>query len=81
MIVCTFDTVIVFSMLYIISTTIDYAKVMLSIYATLSSHLLAVRKGERAAAHMQGTVLTLARLKTVPTIQELVSLQCQCVNE
>ena len=54
---------------------------MLSIYATLSSHLLTVRKGERAAAHMQGTVLTLARLKTVPTIQELVSLQCQCVNE
>ena len=35
---------------------------MLSIYAKLSSHLLAVRKRERAAAHEQGTVFTLARL-------------------
>ena len=34
---------------------------MLSIYAKQSNRLLAVRK--RAAAHMQGTVFTLARLK------------------
>ena len=45
---------------------------MLSMYATLSSQLLAVR--EREAVNMQGTVLTIARLKIVPSYhQELVS--------
>ena len=37
---------LVFSMVYIISTTIDYASVMLSIYAKLSSHLLALQGSE-----------------------------------
>ena len=41
-----FHTVYFFSMVYIISTTIDYASVMLSIYAKLSSHLLAVQGSE-----------------------------------
>ena len=45
---------------------------MLSIYATLSSCLLAVRESEREAVNMQGTVFALARLKIVPSI-ELVS--------
>ena len=47
---------------------------MLSIYAKLSSHLLAV-KGERVEVNTQGAVLTLARfLKKVSSYhQELIS--------
>ena len=48
---------------------------MLSIYATLSSHLLTVC--ERVAVNMQGTVFTLARLKIVLTIKNLYHIQCQ----
>ena len=48
---------------------------MLSIFARLSSRLLAVREREGTAAHMQGTVFTLARLKIVPTIN-LYHIQC-----
>ena len=44
---------------------------MLSKYAKLSSHLLDVQKRERAAAHMQGTVFTIARWKIVTTITNL----------
>ena len=58
-----------------------YASVMLSIYAELLSRLLAVLTRERAAAHMQGTALTLARLKIVSTIKNLYHIQCQCVGE
>ena len=58
-----------------------YASVMLSIYAKLSSCLLGVRKRERAAAHMQGTVFTFARFKIVPTIKNLYRIHCQCVDE
>ena len=47
---------------------------MLSIYAKLSSQVLVFR--ERAAANMQGTVFTLARLKMVPTIKNLI---CRCL--
>ena len=36
---------------------------------------------ERAAAQMQGTVFTLARLKIVPTIKKFYHIQCQCVDE
>ena len=36
---------------------------------------------EGAAAHMQGTVPTLVRLKIVPTIKNLYHTQCQCVDE
>ena len=53
---------------------------MLSIYAKLSSHLIAVcerereRGREREAVNMQGTVFTIARLKIVPSHHhELVS--------
>ena len=47
---------------------------MLSIYAELSSHVLAIR--ERAAVNMQGTVFTLARLKIVSTMKNLI---CRCL--
>ena len=53
---------------------------MLPIYAKLSSRLLAVER-ERAAAHMQGTGFTLARMKIVTTIKNLYHIQCQCVDE
>ena len=43
--------------------------------------LLAVRKKEKATAHMQGTVFTSARLKIVPTIMNLYHIQCQCVDK
>ena len=43
---------------------------MLSIYAKLSSHILAIQR-EREAVNMQGTVFTLARLKIVLTIKNL----------
>ena len=43
---------------------------MLSVYATLSSHLLGLR--ERVAVNMQGTVFTLARLKIVPSYHQKV---------
>ncbi len=67
-----FDTV--FSMLYIISTTINYMHQLCFIYAKRFSHLLAVRERERVAVKMQGTVFTLARLEIVHCYhQELVS--------
>ncbi len=50
---------------------------MFSTYAKLSSRLLAVRKREREATHMQETVFTSARLKIVPTIKNLYRIQCQ----
>ena len=62
MIVFTFNTSIV-GMLYIINKVLT-ASVILSIYAKLSSCLLADRKSS-VVAHMQGTMLTLARLKIV----------------
>ena len=47
---------------------------MLSIYAKLTSRLLAVRERERESVNMQGTVFTLARLKILPIYHhELVS--------
>ena len=51
---------------------------MLSIYAKLSSHVLAIqeRERERAAVNKQGTVFTLARLKIFPTIKNLI---CKCL--
>ena len=63
---------LLFSVCCIISKTIDYASVMLSVYAT---HLLAVlSERERVAVNMQGTVFTLVRLKIVPSyLQELLS--------
>ena len=49
---------------------------MLPIYAKLSSHVLAIQeRREREAVNMIGTVLTLARLKVVPTIKNLI---CRC---
>ena len=77
-IVCTFDTDIVFSMLCTINVTIDYMHqlVMLSIYPKLSIHLLTVQEGERVreAVNEQVTMFTLPRLKIVPRYdQELVS--------
>ena len=55
---------------------------MLSIYAQLSSHVLAIlREREREAVNMQGTVLPLAKLKIVPTIKNLYHIQCQYVDE
>ena len=53
---------------------------LLSIYANLSSRLLTVER-ERAAAHMQGTVFTLARLKIVHNIKNLYHYHYQCVDE
>ena len=46
------------------------AQAMLSIYAKLSSHILAI--GVRAPVNMQGTVFTLARLKIIPTIKNWI---------
>ena len=48
---------------------------MFSMYAKakLSICILTVR--ERAAAYMQGTVFTLARLKIVPTIKNLYHIE------
>ena len=58
---------------------------LLSKYAKLSSLstrcLLAAQKRERAATHMQGTVLTITRLKIIPTIKYLYHIQRQCVDE
>ena len=53
---------------------ISYA---LYIYAKLSSGLLR----EREAAHMKGTVFTLAKLKIVSIIRSMYHIQCQCVDE
>ena len=53
---------------------------MLPIYAKLSSCLLAVER-ERAAAYMQGTGFTLARMKIITPIKNLYHIQCQCVDE
>ena len=36
---------------------------------------------EKAAAHMQGTVFTLARQKIILTIKKLYHIQCQSVDE
>ena len=52
---------------------------MLSIYAKLSSP--SNRCPKERAAHMQGTVFTSARLKIVPTINNLYHIQCQRVDE
>ena len=65
-------------MFYIINKILTTC-VMLSVYAKLPSLILVVQK--RVAAHMQGTVFTLARLKIVPTIKNLSHIQCQCVDE
>ena len=46
---------------------------MFSIYTTLSSLSIAVRKRERATSRIQGTGFNSARLKIVRTIQEHVS--------
>ena len=66
--VCTLTLFIVF--FYIINKVLSTCIVMLSIYAKLSSHLLALER-ERATSHMQGSVLTLVRLKIVPTIKNM----------
>ena len=34
---------------------------------------------ERVSVNMQGTVLILARLKIVPTIKNLIHIQCQSI--
>ena len=68
---------IVFSLHYIISTTIDYMHQLCSLYAKLPSHLLTVRERGRVGVNVQGTVFTLARLKIVPTIKNLYHIQCQ----
>ncbi len=47
---------------------------MLSVYAKLFSYILTVRV--RVAVNMQETVLTIARLKIVPTIKNLI---CSCL--
>ena len=44
---------------------------MLSVYAKLPSYVLCYLR-ERAAVNRQGTVFTLARLKTVPTIKNTI---------
>ena len=49
---------------------------MLSIYPAV--YLLSKRK--RAAAHMQGTVFTIARSKIVPAVKNLYHIQCQIVD-
>ena len=46
---------------------------------SLSTHC--PKERERAAAHMQGTVFTLARSKIVSTIKNLYHIQCQCVDK
>ena len=51
------------------------ASVMLSIYAQLSSHVVAIER-DRAAVNMQRTVFTLAGLKIVPTIKNVI---CRCL--
>ena len=71
MIICTFDPVYCFQHALYHKQSIDYASVMLSIYATLSSHLLlAVQKREREDPHMQGTV---SKIENSSYCQELVS--------
>ena len=47
---------------------------MVSVYAKLCSHVLAIR--ERAAVNMHGTLITLARLEIVSTIKNLI---CRCL--
>ena len=70
MIVFTFNTSIV-GMLYIINKVLT-ASVILSIYAKLSSCLLADRNSS-VVVHMQGTMLTLARLKIVPLSRNCIT--------
>ena len=50
-------------------------------YSDVYSTLCLLSKSERAATHMQVTVLTLARLKTLPTIKNLYYIQYQSVDE
>ena len=50
-------------------------------YSDVYSTLCLLSKSERAAAHMQVTVLTLARLKTLPTIKNLYFIQYPSVDE
>ena len=62
----TFDTV-VFSMLYTISTTIDYVHLyVFYICKTIQSSTCCPR--EKVVVSMQGTAFTIARLKIIPTI-------------
>ena len=60
--------------LFSVCSTTLVASVMLSVYAKLSSHVLAIR--DRAAVNLQGTVFTLAGLKIVPTIKNFI---CRCL--
>ena len=53
---------------------------MLSVYAKLSA-IYTLSELEKVAAHMQGTVFTLAREKKNSTIKNLSHIQCQCVDE
>ena len=46
-IICDLNLFIVFSMLYIISTTIDYIYQLCFLYVKLSSHLLTLREREQ----------------------------------
>ncbi len=52
---------------------------MLSIYAELSNHVLAIR--EIVAVSMQGTVLTIERFKIVPTVTNLICICLLCDGE
>ena len=68
-------------MLYIISTTIDYKHQLCLLYMLNYPAVYSLSEIEIAAAHMQETVSTAARLKIVPTIKNLYHIQCQCVDE
>ena len=71
-IVCTFETVYYFQMLYIISTT-NYMHKLYFLYMLNYPVIYSLSKRERVAINMQGTVSTVARLKIVPSYhQELV---------
>ena len=50
-------------------------------YLNYIAYTRSLKERERAAAHMQGTVFTLARLKIVPTIKNLYHIQCQYVDK
>ena len=62
-IVLTFNT-----LLFSVCSISLVASIMFSIYAKLSSHVLAIREKEQ--------VFTLARLKIVPTIKNMI---CRCL--
>ena len=66
--------VIVFSMLNIISTAIDYMYQLYFLYMPLNYLIIYCCPKARVALNLQGTVFTLARLKRAPSYhQELVS--------